>query len=246
MSNWPKLLLITTLLAGSPLSAQQGEIFIPGVSDLTIQTAPEAPRNRLAACLADASAENCSGVDIDPEGIALESFSGGPDITFETLTLDLNSGNVSTSAAPPAQKPDYTAPPTNHGKIALPAVAVTVEFDFDSSAIRYDQQGKLASLAAAFQDPALAGTPFAVIGHTDASGSNRYNCDLSRRRAQSVAQQLGLRYVVLPLYPVGFGENVLKNVYDPRAAENRRVTFLRLPNDYNQVLTTAASVCPPF
>jgi hypothetical protein len=49
--------------------------------------------------------------------------------------------------------------------------------------------------------------------------------------------------VNLPLYQVGFGENVLKNVYDPRAAENRRVTFLRLPADYTRVLQTSKSIC---
>ncbi len=245
MFRWPGYLLLC-LLGSAPATAQEAEIFIPGASGTIGEVTPEAPRNRLAACLRDANAENCTGVEIDPDGIALESFSGGPDITFETLTLDLNSGAVSTSAAPPPKKPDYTASSGSYRTVALPAVAITIEFDFDSATIRYDQQGKLASLAAAFQDPALAGTPFAVIGHTDASGSDGYNCDLSRRRAASVAQQLTLRYVVLPLYRVGFGENVLKNPYDPRAAENRRVTFLRLPDDYNQVLTTAAAVCPQY
>lgn len=101
-------------------------------------------------------------------------------------------------------------------------------------------------MADALQDPALAGTPFAVNGHTDASESDRYSCDLSQRRAASVSQQLSLRYVTLPLYPVGFGENVLKNPYEPRGAEKRRVTFLRLPDDYNQVLQSATSLCPRY
>lgn len=114
MPPWPCLLLLTALLCGGPLTAQEGEIFIPGASEQTIQTAPAVPRNRLAACLADVKAANCAGVEIDSDGIALESFSGCPDITFETLTLDLNSGSVSTSAAPPAQRLDYAAPNDRH------------------------------------------------------------------------------------------------------------------------------------
>ena len=146
MLDLPKFLLVSALLLATPLAAQEGEIFIPNASnsnalDPTTQS-DAVPENRLAACLVDVNTQNCTGVDLDPSGLELESFADAPDITFETLTLDLGNGHVSTSAAPPVQKPDYTAQPKTYGTVALPAVAITIQFDFDSAAVRYDQEGK--------------------------------------------------------------------------------------------------------
>ena len=239
-----RLTALLTLLAATTATAQQGEIFIPGADNSFGTAQPEAPqaRSALSRCLANATAENCAGATMDPSGIQTESFSS--DIQTETLVLDLSGGKVTSTPEPPAHQPDYNAPtPPSHGKVALPSVAITIEFDFDSDRIRADQFTKIASLANAFSDPALAGTTYAVIGHTDTSGSEGYNCDLSLRRSASVARALDQAYVPLQLYPVGFGEHVLKNVYDPRAPENRRVTFLRLPDHPATVLQTAAAVC---
>ena len=254
--------------AASMAAAQTAEIFIPGKTP-GVAVQPEAPQNALANCLANPSAETCTGLAADPSGVTFEAATGQPTITFETLVLDLDDGYVHTKPEPPKERVDYDAPvtppnyapPPKHGdtyappkgdyaanggygdKIELPSVAVTIEFDFDSSYVRSDQIGKLQTLTAAFQDPALAGYAFAVIGHTDASGSDRYNCDLSRRRAGEVTNALRANYVTLGLFPVGFGERVLKNAVYPRAPENRRVTFLRLPSDARAVLDTSYSVC---
>lgn len=288
--------LATTTTAAT---AQTGEVFIPGSSPTFLPTQPEVAQNPLAACLANANAQNCANIDIDPNKVEFESFSAGPAIAYETLVFDLNGGGVATTDKPsdytstpatapvdpyaqPANpgytqppvdpyaqpaNPGYTQPPVDpyaqpsnpgyaqavvdpyqkpvdpYATISLPAVAITIEFDFNSAGIRADQYGKLNSLSEAFRDPALVNAQFAVIGHTDASGSDYYNCDLSLRRASEVARALRANYVNLPLYQVGFGEHVLKNVYDPRAPENRRVTFLRLPADYTRVLQTSKSIC---
>lgn len=239
--------LIFALIAAAPLAAtaQQGEIFIPGSGDATVIPFQPVPQSRLAACLATPDAANCAGVDLDPGGLAFESATT-PSVTFETLVLDLDEKKVAvapSTPATPAAPTDYTAPTKPVGKVLLPSVAVTIEFDFDSATIRADQIGKMASLIEAFTDPALSGTQYAVIGHTDAKGSEWYNCDLSKRRAASVTAALHANYVPLTIYPVGFGEHVLKNVYDPHAPENRRVTFLRLPDDAGPVLTTTGAVC---
>ena len=143
----------------------------------------------------------------------------------------------------PSKAIDYTAPVPRQNVVSLPAVAVSIEFDFDSAEIRNDQSGKISGLAQAFQDPALASYSFAVIGHTDAKGSAGYNCDLSRLRAEEVVSELRVNNVFLPLFPVGFGEHVLKDTSNPGAAENRRVTFLRLPSDAGPVLETAYQLC---
>lgn len=237
-----KLTLSIALCLGLPAAghAQSGEIFIPG-DDPVIEFKPQ-PQSPMARCLLDPNAANCTGVDIDPDGIALES--AGPAVEYETLVLDLDEKKVTVSKAPPSEPPQYDAPePPRTGRVSLPSVAVTIEFDYDSDRVRADQRGKIDSLVAALNDPALQGTSYAVIGHTDAVGSDGYNCDLSLRRAASVTRMLKGAYVNLPLYPVGWGEYVLKNEYDPRAAENRRVTFMRLPDTPGAVLQTASDLC---
>ncbi len=236
-----RLLAVLAAVAALPALAQQGEIFIPGATEAPVIEAR--PSDPLAACLANPSEATCTGVNTAPGGRSFESDTGAPGITFETLILDLGGSTVTASNAAPATPPDYTAPVAPAKPIALPAVAITIEFDFDSARLRYDQAPKIDALVRAFQAPELQGYSFMVIGHTDASGSNAYNCDLSRRRAEEVTNVLRANYVTLGLVPVGFGEEVLKNVYDPNAAENRRVTFLRLPGDAQGVIETALAVC---
>ncbi len=226
-------------------SAQQAEIFIPGLNNDTAQTQRETapvPGNALARCLASPNTANCAGVSLDPNKPQFES--AAPEVTFETLVLDLDTQQVTATPAPPPAPVDYTPPaPQTSGKLALPSVAITIEFDYNSDQIRADQRTKIAQLVAALSDPALAGTSYAVIGHTDAAGSIGYNCDLSMRRAVSVSRTLAASYVVLPLYPVGFGEHVLKNNVYPLAPENRRVVFMRLPEQPQRVLQTTGTVC---
>ncbi|WP_420327925.1 OmpA family protein [Mameliella sp.] len=261
-----KLFLSVALCLGLPPAAglaQQGEIFIQG-DDPIMSFKPE-PQSAMARCLLNSNAGNCAGVEIDPDGIALES--AGPGVEFETLVLDLDNKKVTVSKAPPPtptytdtakpkpQEPvtarydepkplDYDAPaPPKTGKVVIPSVAITIEFDYDSDNVRADQSGKIDTLIAALSDPALKGTSYAVVGHTDAVGSAGYNCDLSLRRAASVTRILEGAYVGVPLYPVGWGEHVLKNEAYPDAPENRRVTFLRLPNTPGAVLQTATKVC---
>ncbi|MGH1415261.1 MAG: OmpA family protein [Pelagimonas sp.] len=251
-----KFLATSALCLGLPMVAlaQSGEIFIPGADNAVPMMKPK-PTNPLARCMFDASAANCADVGRSDDGVQFESAVVPQ---YETLVLDLNDHKVAISTEPPAKPPVYDAPPVDDhvvghsdhkdpnysgGKVALPSVAISIEFDYNSDGIRADQLGKLTQLVQALQDPALSGTPYAVIGHTDAVGSAGYNCDLSLRRAASVTQALELSYVQLPLYPVGFGEHVLKDEYNPKAAANRRVTFLRLPDHPGAVLQTASAVC---
>lgn len=239
--------LAVALCLGLPHAGlAQGEIFIPGADDAPeVQPAPQ-PANRLAGCLLNPNAGTCGGVTVDPDGLALESaVPGGPDVQFETLVLDLDTKKVSIAKTPPPAPPQYDDPqPARHGTVAYPSVAVTIEFDYNSDRVRHDQRGKIDQLVAALSDPALAGTSYAVIGHTDAVGSDAYNCDLSVRRAASVTRMLQTSYVTLPLYPVGFGEHVLKPGYDPRAPQHRRVTFLRMPDSPGAVQQTVSALCP--
>jgi outer membrane protein OmpA-like peptidoglycan-associated protein len=75
------------------------------------------------------------------------------------------------------------------------------------------------------QEPALS---LLIEGHTDALGSDRYNLELSERRAIAVARYLVVHHGIAPerLQVAGKGksEPLLSDPYDPR---NRRVQFIR-------------------
>jgi outer membrane protein OmpA-like peptidoglycan-associated protein len=130
--------------------------------------------------------------------------------------------NVVTAAAAPA-------PPTVYG--VLPEtmqVNLNIRFGFDSAAIADDQVPVLTQICTVMKASDI--NLFRIVGHTDASGSDDYNEQLSALRAQEVARWLvndcgidGSRIETL-----GLGERVLKNPSDPRADENRRVEFQAL------------------
>ena len=94
----------------------------------------------------------------------------------------------SESAPEPAAAAPYTPPP-----VVAPAVARSymVFFDFNKSDLT-PQAVTIVNQAAANAGPAKV-TQLTVTGHTDTVGSDAYNMRLSRRRAESVAAQLGER-----------------------------------------------------
>ncbi|EAQ45401.1 OmpA/MotB domain protein [Roseobacter sp. MED193] len=107
-------------------------------------------------------------------------------------------------------------------------INLQISFDFDSATLRPDQQPKLVNMCASMQ--ALQGTVFQIIGHTDSSGSARYNERLSLLRAQEVRRHLisncGIDEDMLKA--IGMGEAAPYNSANPRADENRRVEFQAL------------------
>ncbi len=71
-----------------------------------------------------------------------------------------------------------------------------------------------------------------VAGHTDSTGSDQYNMDLSRRRASSVANYLVTREVVYDrIIEVGMGESrpIADNGTDSGRQANRRVELTLVP-----------------
>ncbi|MCD9149640.1 OmpA family protein [Pseudophaeobacter flagellatus] len=107
-------------------------------------------------------------------------------------------------------------------------INVQISFDFDSAALRADQQPKLANMCASMK--AMEGTVFQIIGHTDSSGSASYNERLSLLRAKEVRRYLVSTCGVAEsmLRAIGMGETAPYNANDPRADENRRVEFQAL------------------
>ena len=84
-------------------------------------------------------------------------------------------------------------------------------------------------IAQPVQPPELAGSKFAVEGHTDARGSADYNQRLSQQRALAVRDLLKTRGVDEDrLVASGKGATTPVNTAEPFAPENRRVRIVNL------------------
>ena len=123
---------------------------------------------------------------------------------------------------------------TDLGKLVkekkLPAIDVTIEFDYKSAQLRPNALPQLAKIGEALTDGQLADATFVIAGHTDSVGGSKYNMGLSSQRAHAVLDYLKTRFKIANerLLAVGYGEERLKNSADSKAAENRRVEFITL------------------
>ncbi|MEZ5870853.1 MAG: OmpA family protein [Nitratireductor sp.] len=112
----------------------------------------------------------------------------------------------------------------------LPRIDIEIQFDYDSASIKAESIGEVDELGKALTSDALKEYRIVLNGHTDGAGSNEYNQDLSDRRAASVRDYLIDKFGIGAdrLIAIGYGEERLKNVDDPLAAENRRVEVINL------------------
>jgi outer membrane protein OmpA-like peptidoglycan-associated protein len=104
-----------------------------------------------------------------------------------------------------------------------------VRFDFDSANLTPHAKKNLDEFGKSMLDPSLKEQRFIIAGHTDDVGSDNYNLNLSRRRAESVRNYLVSQYGINPniLLTEAYGES---KPHDPRKTEaartaNRRVEF---------------------
>lgn len=105
-----------------------------------------------------------------------------------------------------------------------------VNFEYDSDALKQDALIMLDRLAEAFRDGRLSEYDFLIAGHTDATGSEAYNQQLSERRARSVKNYLIRRHGIsnARLIDKGFGEERLLDPDNPADGSNRRVQIITL------------------
>ncbi|MCK5003431.1 MAG: OmpA family protein [Gammaproteobacteria bacterium] len=105
-----------------------------------------------------------------------------------------------------------------------------VEFDFNSANIRSESHALLKELAQALKSNALAKKQFTIAGHTDTTGDDAYNMQLSVKRAQAVKKYLVAQHGVASakLKVLGFGETmpVVTNDSKKNRQLNRRVEVL--------------------
>ena len=154
--------------------------------------------------------------------------------------------NLSVEAAPAPDSAEAGTSPDNKGAgaatssaavssaaptlpTARPALSLLIQFDFNSARVRPESQQALGNLSQALQSTELAGSKFAVEGHTDGRGSAEHNQKLSQQRALAVRDFLKTRGVDEDrLLAAGKGATELANSAEPFAPENRRVRIVNL------------------
>ena len=105
-------------------------------------------------------------------------------------------------------------------------------FEIDKSSLQYEAKVNLEKLAAILNK--YEDTEVLIEGHTDASGPDEHNRDLSIRRAQSVATHLsGVQVNPTRFTIMGYGEDqpVADNTTATGRAQNRRVDIAVFAND---------------
>ncbi|UUP19211.1 OmpA family protein [Nitratireductor thuwali] len=124
---------------------------------------------------------------------------------------------------------------TRQGDYIILNMPSNITFTTDSASIQPAFYPTLNSVALVLKE--YNRTLVDVYGHTDSTGSDQYNLDLSRRRAASVADYLvaqgtsGERFAVIG---VGEAQPIASNATPEGRAQNRRVEIrlspLRAPN----------------
>ncbi|GAA3949447.1 hypothetical protein GCM10022383_28960 [Microbacterium soli] len=115
---------------------------------------------------------------------------------------------------------------TSSGEEETVDISADVLFDFDEATITAAADRALDDVAARIR--ASGARSATVIGHTDSTGDEAYNQDLSERRAHAVEQALKSRLPGIALAVEGRGETepVAPNDTDENRALNRRVTVV--------------------
>ncbi len=112
----------------------------------------------------------------------------------------------------------------------LPKAAALIHFDVNSARIRGDAYSLLNQYAQALKG-GLADAVLVIAGHTDNTGAETYNWNLSRRRAQAVEDYLTAQGIPETRFIVkAYGESqpIASNATRVGRARNRRVEFIRV------------------
>lgn len=157
------------------------------------------------------------------------------DTAFTTERMARMAGDSALASDIASLRTDLTALRTEFGakitameegmKFAFP-----VNFAFDDATVRDEDRAALERFAQVVNRH-YPGSTITVEGFADPAGSQRYNVDLSRRRAESVRGFLVTQGLTEPnLRAVGYGEarQVVEGAErdDPGAEMNRRVVFV--------------------
>jgi outer membrane protein OmpA-like peptidoglycan-associated protein len=120
--------------------------------------------------------------------------------------------------------------PIEGQSIANRTIDLDIRFAFGSARLSPAAHIQLNELGKALTSDRLDEARIGVYGHTDSVGSTESNRILSQKRAESVVNYLVERFAIgrNRLEARGYGEERLKNPFDPKGAENRRVEIVNL------------------
>jgi outer membrane protein OmpA-like peptidoglycan-associated protein len=107
-----------------------------------------------------------------------------------------------------------------------------IMFDVDRAALKDQYTGELSELSTILNK--YEDTNILLEGHTDSTGSEEYNLDLSKKRAQSVANYLATQNVNPTRFTImGYGESqpIASNETAEGRTQNRRVEVAIFAND---------------
>ncbi len=107
-----------------------------------------------------------------------------------------------------------------------------IMFDVDRAVLKEQYKGELTELAAILNK--YEDTNILLEGHTDSTGTEEYNLDLSKKRSQSVANHLATQKVNPARFTImGYGESqpIASNESSEGRAQNRRVEVAIYANE---------------
>jgi OmpA-OmpF porin, OOP family len=151
-----------------------------------------------------------------------------------TLTADEILSQLEDSFSVTEEDPNVSLPSSKTAEIIsnLPKLDFEIFFDYNSASIKPESLTDLIEMGKALSSPGPSGKHFVVGGHTDAAGSNTYNANLGRKRAEAIRDFLIRTFPIEGdnLAAFGFGEEELRDPKNPEAAINRRVQIVNLGN----------------
>lgn len=114
--------------------------------------------------------------------------------------------------------------------VAPPSMDFAVEFQLGSAALTPEAMSVLDQLGQALSSETLSPYAFRIAGHTDATGPETFNLQLSESRARAVEDYLAARFGIDRgrLRTVGMGESALLDTGNPFGQQNRRVEITNL------------------
>jgi outer membrane protein OmpA-like peptidoglycan-associated protein len=107
-----------------------------------------------------------------------------------------------------------------------------IMFDVDRAVLKNQYKGEISELSTILNK--YEDTNILLEGHTDSTGSEEYNLDLSKKRAQSVANYLATQNVNPTRFTImGYGESqpIASNETSQGRAQNRRVEVAIYANE---------------
>lgn len=182
----------------------------------------EADRARARANMAEGRAASAEGRAANADARAMTAEQRAAAANADAAAAQANAADAQAQAALLQQQlMDLRARPTDRGALVTLG---DVLFEFNRADIKATGHGELQKLADFLKKH--PNRQVLIEGHTDDIGSNAYNENLSRRRAEAVAGALAAMGVPSPrVTAVGYGESypVASNTTDTNRALNRRV-----------------------